>query len=413
LNDTTCAALPKSIAGYEVITHFQPICSVKSKSVVGVESLARGLSVSRENASREVVPPDCLFAAAQQEGLAEKLEVICRKRAIATFAQTIAGPESRLLFLNVNLALSNRGDDATQLMATAQKWSIPTSTIVVEVLESFFENTQELASLLTQFRKCGFLIALDDVGAGHSNLDRVPLIRPDILKVDRALLRNIDSDYYKQGTFRSLVYLGRKIGALVVAEGVETENEAIVAQELGADLLQGFYLAKPQSPELLRLEQTETAVQTFAKTFKAYMVEKINSKKLQHLEYNVLLSTVLCEISKVATADFDDVLTRIVQDFTAIECMYILDENGIQVSKTVSHRKPQRQRNNALFHPAPQGADHSLKEYYYLLLDAELQKYTTDPYVSMASGNLCRTISMAFRDACNHQMHVLCIDVQA
>jgi EAL domain-containing protein (putative c-di-GMP-specific phosphodiesterase class I) len=408
LHNTTCAKLSKQVAGCEVITHFQPICSVKSKSVVGVESLARGLT-----ASKAMVPPDRLFAAALQEGSVEKLELLCRKRAIVTFAQTIAGPESRLLFLNVNLAAANCGDDAAQLMAIAHKWSVPPSTIVVEVLESFFENTQELASLLTQFRKCGFLIALDDVGAGHSNLDRVPLIRPDILKVDRELLCNIDSDYYKQGTFKSLVYLGRKIGALVVAEGIETENEAIVAQELGADLLQGFYLAKPQSPELLRIEQTEIAVQSFAKTFKAYMVEKINAKKLQHLEYNVLLSTVLCEVSKTAATEFDDVLTRIVQNFSPIECMYILDENGIQVSETVSQHQPKLQRSNALFHPAPKGADHSLKEYYYLLLDAELQKYTTDPYVSMASGNLCRTISMAFRDACNHRMYVLCIDVQA
>jgi hypothetical protein len=64
-----------------------------------------------------------------------------------------------------------------------------------------------------------------------------------------------------------------------------------------------------------------------------------------------------------------------------------------------------------MFRPAPPGADHSLKEYYYVLLDVELQKYTTDPYVSLATGNLCRTISTFFRDSRNNKMYILCIDV--
>lgn len=65
-----------------------------------------------------------------------------------------------------------------------------------------------------------------------------------------------------------------------------------------------------------------------------------------------------------------------------------------------------------MFHPAPRGADHSLKEYYYVPMDVELQKFTTDPYVSLATGNVCRTLSTAFRDAINNRMYILCIDVK-
>ena len=64
-----------------------------------------------------------------------------------------------------------------------------------------------------------------------------------------------------------------------------------------------------------------------------------------------------------------------------------------------------------MFRPARKGTDHSLKEYYYVLIDVELQKYTTDPYVSLASGNLCRTISTCFRDAAQNRTFVLCVDV--
>jgi hypothetical protein len=71
-----------------------------------------------------------------------------------------------------------------------------------------------------------------------------------------------------------------------------------------------------------------------------------------------------------------------------------------------------RRETGVMFHPAPRGTDHSLKEYYYILLDVELQKYTTDPYVSFASGHLSRTISTYFRDDDN-SLYVLCIDVLA
>ena len=63
-----------------------------------------------------------------------------------------------------------------------------------------------------------------------------------------------------------------------------------------------------------------------------------------------------------------------------------------------------------MFHPALKGTDHSLKEYYYVLLGVELQQYSTEPYVSMASGNIGRTISTRFRDAHN-DLYILCLDV--
>ena len=111
-----------------------------------------------------------------------------------------------------------------------------------------------MRSLVDLLRSRGFLIVLDDVGSGHSNLDRIPFIKPDLLKVDRTLIARIDTDYHKRGTLKSLVDLGRKIGALVVAEGVETEGEAMVALELGADLLQGLCLGRPNDADFMRRE---------------------------------------------------------------------------------------------------------------------------------------------------------------
>ena len=120
---------------------------------------------------------------------------------------------------------------------------------------------------------------------------------------------------------------------------------------------------------------------------------------------------MLCELSKCDHGDFDDVLRTTVSQYDNVECVYVMDESGAQITTTVcNHRVPQRNK-GVIFRPAPKGADHSLKEYYYVLLDVELNKYTTDPYVSLATGNLCRTISTCFRDAHNNKMYILCIDV--
>lgn len=396
------------VVGCKLLTYFQPICSIKTRSIVGVEALARGV-----DASGAVIPPDHLFADATEQGVAGPWEMLCRHQAVATFSQLAAQADPMLLFVNVNLASSEGQDDVAHLLEATRRWSVPPSRVVIEVLESHFEDAFQLAAVLKRFREAGFLLALDDVGAGHSNLDRVPLIQPDVLKVDRDLVRHLDSDCHKQGVFKALVYLGQRIGAMIVAEGVETEQEAIAALELGADFLQGFGVSRPQPPERLLPKRTEAAIQILAGQFKRHMVRKTSERRHQHRTYSVLTNTLLCDLTCTPTADYDVVLEQAVRKFPAIECVYVLDDAGIQVTKTQGRSDQLPECRCAMFRPAPRGTDHSLKEYYYMLFDADLQNYTTDLYVSLASGKRCQTISTCFRDGFNNRLYVLCVDVKS
>lgn len=404
--DELAALDDPKVASCESLVYFQPICSARTRSVFGVEALARGL-----DADGTLVSPAHLFAEAARQGVAGPCEMTCRENALAAFSKSLAG-SGPLLFLNLNLAASDGEDDVARLLETARHWSVPPQSVVVEVLESRFDDTQRLAAILSRFREQGFLVALDDVGVGHSNLDRIPLIKPDLLKIDRDLVRDVDLDQYRQGVFKALVYLGRRIGALIVAEGVETEPQAMMALELGADLLQGYYVGRPQPPQRERLARAETIVQTLSSRFKQQMVAKARRQRHRHRQYNVLVETLLCDLMCSPSADFGAVLEQAVRRGPAIECAYILDETGIQVTGTVCQPDAALPRSRNMFRPAPPGADHSLKEYYYMLLDAELSKYTTDPYVSLATGNLCQTISVCFRDGFNTRLYVLCVDVK-
>jgi EAL domain-containing protein (putative c-di-GMP-specific phosphodiesterase class I) len=406
------------------VTYFQPILSARQRSVIGAEALSRGV-IGVEALTRgtnggglaaiteggQLIPPATLFRMAADEGLTLALDRLCRQTAIRTFAG-LARHEDLILFLNVETStMEEDSAGPNEILKAAAQVSLSPRNIAIEILESAFENADLLAERLTDFRENGFLIVLDDIGAGFSNLDRVALIKPDILKLDRNLIYGIDKDYHRQETLKSLVQLARRIGALVVAEGVETQQQAIIALELGADLLQGFFLGKPGNPGTLECADSAACIDALARRYKSHMIERINQKKLEHRRFNIIMNEMLCELSKCDYADFDDVLRTTVSQYDNVECVYVMDESGGQITSTVcNHRVPQRNK-GVMFRPAPKGADHSLKEYYYVLLDVELNKYTTDPYVSLATGNLCRTISTCFRDAHNNKMYILCIDV--
>ncbi|HVU52531.1 MAG TPA: EAL domain-containing protein [Polyangia bacterium] len=399
-----------------VAAHFQPIFSARQKAVVGVEALARGV-----RADGSLVPPHHLFKMAAEEGLSTVVEGLCREAAVETFTRLDARPDELLLFLNLDVNLDLAGPERPESLPeeleglVARRGVAPTS-VAVEFLEARLDDVARFASLAAALRARGFLVVLDDVGAGHSNLDRIPLFQPDIIKIDRSLITGVDADYYKQETLKSLVGLSRRIGALVVAEGIETQGEAIAALELGVDLLQGFYLSRPQPVSSFAgggLARASGEVELLARKFKSHMVGAINGRKLQHRRFNVILNRILCDLGNTDAAAFDEILGRIIPEYPTVECIYVLDDAGVQVTETVWNGAPlPSQPGSALFRPAPRGTDHSLKEYYYVPLDVELQKYTTDPYVSLASGNLCRTISTCFRDAANDALYVLCVDVR-
>ena len=197
--------------------------------------------------------------------------------------------------------------------------------------------------------------------------------------------------------------------------GIETVGEALTALELGVDLLQGYYLGRPQPVSSFDnggLSRASSQVEGLARKFKSHMVGAINGRKLQHRRFNVILNGILCDLTNANAAVFDDILRRIIPEHPTVECLYVLNDAGVQVTETVWNGAVAQQPGGALFRPAPKGTDHSLKEYYYVPLDVELQKFTTDPYVSLASGNLCRTISTCFRDAGNNRLYVLCVDVR-
>lgn len=386
-------------------TYFQPLVSAKMRSIVGLEALTRGFC----QPSGEIIMPNLLFKLAEENNLTLELDRLCRKKALEKFRQVFSQNNEMLLFLNFDTSIIDLGVVGSGYLQRQVKHAgINPCNIVLEIIESKVNDIGALQNFINAHKELGFLFALDDIGCGYSNLDRIAFVKPDLIKADRALVDNINQDYYKQEVLKSLVNLSQKIGALVVAEGVEKKEETIMALELGVDMLQGFYFAKPTSKTTCSAE-LYTRIAKVSSNFKNHMIEQMHAKRQLHRNYDLLIKKFCDKLSELTIDEFDSLLQRVVNSQSNLECIYILDEAGIQASDTFCNQDNLTRRQGPFFKPAPKGTDHSLKEYYYLLAHTGLSKYTTEPYISLASGNLCITKSTFFQSY-DCKNYILCID---
>jgi EAL domain-containing protein (putative c-di-GMP-specific phosphodiesterase class I) len=185
-----------------------------------------------------------LFQVGTSEGIAGDLDRLARRTVLREAGQ-VSG--QGMLFLNVlpgSLADPEwHGGPVRELLEAA---AIPPARLVLEVSERAADTHPEgLEEVCRGLRREGFRLSLDDVGTGFSSLASVERMRPDFLKVDVTLVRDLDVHLIKQEVVASVLHVAERLGCAVVAEGVETEAEAAVLRDLGARLAQGCLFAPP------------------------------------------------------------------------------------------------------------------------------------------------------------------------
>lgn len=405
MREACTADLIDIINNNRLTVYFQPIVSVVKKSVIGLEALSRGIA-DREGG---LVSPVELFNAAAEAGLSTGLDRQCRKNSITAYRGIYERFPDILLFLNIDAATIEKNIGSRHLLDTVESLRVPPKSVVIEINEAKVTDLNCLESFITFYRQHGFLIALDDVGAGFSNLDRLTCTRPDIIKIDRSLVSGIDRNPSMQEVFRSLAGLSGKIGALTIAEGVETESEAVVLMELGADMLQGYYFGRPESYSEDRVTATRSMLQKSADRYRKHMTDRLFEEKFEYLSYSDIADDFIAELSQIPGDRAEAKLSELICRFEQVECIYLLDSSGRQVSGTVCGANV-KYRHNAIFQPAIYGDDHSLKKYYYSLIGGNPERHITDSYISLATGNRCRTISTRYADSAGSSF-ILCIDI--
>ncbi|KQS59393.1 diguanylate cyclase [Rhizobium sp. Leaf371] len=242
-------------------TALQPIVEATTGICFGYESLMRGFD-------RLGFPsPLALLDRAQETGELLALEHMVIGRALAAFAG-LPGVHQRTLFINFDTRLIGVHDEAIldRLDAHLKRIGISPSSLCFELSERHDSETiAAFDTLLDRLRQRGFKLAIDDFGAGYSGLHLLSRATVDYLKIDRHFVSKIESLPRNRQLVKHIVTMAHKLGARVIAEGVETEAEFHICRDLGCDLLQGYFVAlptvchadlKPSYPHLVQADDT-------------------------------------------------------------------------------------------------------------------------------------------------------------
>ncbi len=222
----------------KIKTVYQPIVDLATKQIGGYEALTRTLD---DNFFSD---PALLFSMARQASRVKELDKLCVDCALKTGQGIVA---DKKLFLNLNHeTLLDSG-----LMKTlfSERGVIDFKSIVIEITEqSILRSFEKMRDALLELKEQGVSVAIDDVGGGAVSLRDVALLRPDYIKFDRSLIRQIDTNITKQQIVLSMILFAKGIRAKTTAEGIETREELETVKMCGVDLVQGYFLARPGPP---------------------------------------------------------------------------------------------------------------------------------------------------------------------
>jgi EAL domain-containing protein (putative c-di-GMP-specific phosphodiesterase class I)/FixJ family two-component response regulator len=222
--------IQQAIHGDVLDTVFQPIVDLADGRVLGVEALTRFMSRPRRS-------PETWFAEAASHGLLAQLELAAAARALDHVERV---PES--VYVSVNVSAETVCTPRLGQLLRA----VPAHRVVLELTErSPILDHDEASGCIRDLRALGLRLAVDDVGSGFSDLGHVVELSPDLLKFDRSLVSDVDSDDAKSALIARLTSFADERGMEVVAEGIETEAELGTLRALGVGAGQGFLLGRP------------------------------------------------------------------------------------------------------------------------------------------------------------------------
>lgn len=222
---------------------YQPIVSLDKAEILGWEALTRGPAVSY------FASPLTLFTFAEEVDLLYPLERTCRHLALRDMPKLEL---KQKLFINIDPQTINDPHFIKgETKAILESLGLSPANIVFELTERrSIQDFPTFRKSLKYYRDQGYLIAIDDAGAGYSSLQSIVELHPDYIKMDISLVRNVDTENVKKALLETFVTFARKVNCEIIAEGIETPQELETLINLGISNGQGYYLARPAYPPL-------------------------------------------------------------------------------------------------------------------------------------------------------------------
>jgi diguanylate cyclase (GGDEF)-like protein len=232
----------------ELVLHYQPKLAADDGTLLGVEALVRW-----NHPTRGLLPPSEFIALAEGTTLIQRLTTIVVGKALALSKEWLDNGVRLPVAVNVSARSLLDMDFPTGIAAQLAAAGVPADLLCLELTESTIMTDPDRALLVMQdLRALGVRLSVDDFGTGYSSMAYLKVLPVDELKVDRSFVGEMTASAEDTMLVQSAIDLGHNLGMSVVAEGVEDHQTLVTLQNLGADIIQGYYLGRPMDSAALR-----------------------------------------------------------------------------------------------------------------------------------------------------------------
>lgn len=366
--------LQKVLKQGEVQTFYQPVVAVDRMTIIGFEAYARGAL-----ADDQVIKPQVLFDQCHDLDTLLHMDRLCRESALRNFQSIFRTHPNMLLFLNINItALKAKSMEINTLQEQVEEYGYDPRHVVIEVEEKLIDDDAPM-ELLTYYKNLGMHFSIDDVGTSGYALDKMFLVRPGFIKLNRNFLSEVKQKPYKADVLASLQKAAQSIGAVVVGKGVEKEEDAFALLDNKVMLQQGYYYTKTKDDnEKDATKIFKAKIMDVNHRYKESMSMSIRKKKATFEDYHKLMSKLLFKVEKETAKEFPARCRAMIQSEESIMGLFILNDQGL----VVSNRFLRYQDNDApKLREERATKNYSLSD-FFVHLRTGFEKFVTPPFSS-------------------------------
>ncbi|MGR8931414.1 MAG: EAL domain-containing protein [Gammaproteobacteria bacterium] len=371
-------------AEVKLFPYFQPIVSVANGKIIGYEALARQF-----DNNKHVVSAGSIFSSRDLDAEQRtKLDREVRWQALQKFAEL---DNNTYLAINISAAwIDNLKQlNASPTLKMLEQLSIDKQRIIIEITEEH-ADLNKLKEIVRRYRKKGLRVALDDFGAGNSQLQRVMAIQPDIIKIDMRLFKKASKGGIVGEVVSMMTRLGKRTGCQIICEGVESDEEFLFGLNCGAQYMQG-HLFSPAAPDFKPSDLYEQHITSLRNKFLKNKVAKIKGKISSIAD----IKKLIYRLAETLQGDFNlNELASWNFSESGVIRFYLCDNEGYQLSPDFNFSG-----NKWFTDPRKIGFNWSWRPYFFQLIALESNGdreriITSERYRDFGTDILCKTLSL-------------------
>ncbi|MCJ2166266.1 MULTISPECIES: EAL domain-containing protein [unclassified Pseudodesulfovibrio] len=367
-----------------VTTFFQPVVSILSKCIVGFEAFSRPAGEDCNVDTR------MLFHAGLSPDVMLEVDRLCRMNALRQFQSIHAGHKGMLLFLKVNAeCLPHIEMDKLILPGQLKEVDMGLESVVLQIPLAV-PHVDKALQLFEKLREMGVRLCLDNCSEDAAFSLALNRFKPDFVKVNRTFFGEEERGEHTFETLAGVISRANRVGAQVIGQGVETEEESIRLLSAGIHLQQGYYYSKDAASG--GSDAAKAFLEKIVKTndkFRVVRQQLVRRKKERFAEAFRNVSKVAAKLSNVSEDRFEQACRAIVNGSQDHVSVFVLDREGSQVTDRVYASGTRVSENTAAIMGSQKGADHSAQD-YVLYLEMGYLQFVTPPFASLAGGvNAC------------------------